>query len=364
MRLPLEVGEARPHERRVLRDGGETALTAREAALLTYLARAKGPVPESELLVEVWGLRGDTRTHTVQTVVYTLRRKIERDPRHPRHLRTERGRGYLFEALQASPLASILDAADLLVAADANAAATALEAVLAHPARTHADSLRAALHLAEIRQRQGRLAAATRAIDRAPLEHADRITRGRFAVARGLVLARAGEASADAFSRGRAATSGHPLAEPMAQFNSHLDAPFDTGVLRTWEAMLGPLVRHGYPRQALVVAAALGAAHLALGRCEEGLAATAVVAGVVSAERPFESRVLLETEAALADDPHRWARATAVDPAGRRLDEPFGWYQRCRYVQRRDPGRRRHHLARLADAVRASPFTRAVASRM
>jgi two-component system OmpR family response regulator len=74
-------------------------LSRMEFALLDFLARNKGQVfTRDNLLEKVWGydFSGDTRT--VDVHVSWLRRKIEADPAHPRHLVTVRGIGYKFEA--------------------------------------------------------------------------------------------------------------------------------------------------------------------------------------------------------------------------------------------------------------------------
>jgi DNA-binding response OmpR family regulator len=67
-------------------------LTAREAAVLNVLVRAGGePVERAHLLDIVWGYNrsGDLNTHTVQTHVYRLRRKMEQDPNGTSLLLTE-----------------------------------------------------------------------------------------------------------------------------------------------------------------------------------------------------------------------------------------------------------------------------------
>lgn len=52
-------------------------LTEKEAAMLLFLARAgSSVVARDALLGEVWGYAGDATTHTVETHIYRLRRKL------------------------------------------------------------------------------------------------------------------------------------------------------------------------------------------------------------------------------------------------------------------------------------------------
>ncbi len=74
--------------------GTRIRLTEKEAAILLYLHRAGGrSVPRTELLGEVWGYSSAVTTHTLETHVYRLRRKIEADPQQARLLLTDEG-GY------------------------------------------------------------------------------------------------------------------------------------------------------------------------------------------------------------------------------------------------------------------------------
>jgi DNA-binding response OmpR family regulator len=69
-------------------------LTEKETAILKYLYRAGDrPVGRDTLLGEVWGYNAGVTTHTLETHIYRLRQKIERDPTHAEILVTEPG-GY------------------------------------------------------------------------------------------------------------------------------------------------------------------------------------------------------------------------------------------------------------------------------
>jgi DNA-binding response OmpR family regulator len=57
--------------------GRRLRLTEKEAAMLLFLARAGAQVVAREaLLGEVWGYSGEASTHTVETHIYRLRRKL------------------------------------------------------------------------------------------------------------------------------------------------------------------------------------------------------------------------------------------------------------------------------------------------
>jgi DNA-binding response OmpR family regulator len=59
----------------------KTRLTEKEAAILRFLYRAAGKsVSRETLLGEVWGYNAGVNTHTLETHIYRLRQKIERDP--------------------------------------------------------------------------------------------------------------------------------------------------------------------------------------------------------------------------------------------------------------------------------------------
>lgn len=74
--------------------GSKVRLTEKETAILKYLYRAgERPVTRDVLLHEVWGYNSGVTTHTLETHIYRLRQKIERDPSSAELLVTEGG-GY------------------------------------------------------------------------------------------------------------------------------------------------------------------------------------------------------------------------------------------------------------------------------
>ena len=80
--------------RRALVRGRELALTAKEYALLEYLARRAGEVvSRSEIAEHVWDEHSDPLSNVVDVYIQRLRRKIEDAGATP-PIRTRRGEGY------------------------------------------------------------------------------------------------------------------------------------------------------------------------------------------------------------------------------------------------------------------------------
>ena len=68
----------------------EIRLTDKETAIIKFLYRSKGKVvSKSVLLHEVWGYNAGMATHTLETHIYRLRQKLERDPSKSELLVTE-----------------------------------------------------------------------------------------------------------------------------------------------------------------------------------------------------------------------------------------------------------------------------------
>ena len=74
--------------------GNKVRLTEKETAILRYLYRAgRRPISREILLQEVWGYNSGVTTHTLETHIYRLRQKVEKDASNPSILVTEAG-GY------------------------------------------------------------------------------------------------------------------------------------------------------------------------------------------------------------------------------------------------------------------------------
>ena len=75
-------------------NGSKVRLTEKETSILRRLYRAKQrSVTRQTLLQEVWGYNSEVTTHTLETHIYRLRQKIEKDAIVPAILITEVG-GY------------------------------------------------------------------------------------------------------------------------------------------------------------------------------------------------------------------------------------------------------------------------------
>ncbi len=94
---PVRVGDVqvdRDH-RKVTRAGAVVQLTPKEYALLAALiARNSAVVAREELLREVWGYDPEVVSRTLDTHLAELRRKLEKDPHHPKHILTLPKQGY------------------------------------------------------------------------------------------------------------------------------------------------------------------------------------------------------------------------------------------------------------------------------
>ena len=92
---PFRIGPYDFHPSAKLLVDGErkVRLTEKETDILRYLKNAHGIVPRQTLLGEVWGYGPLVATHTLETHIYRLRKKIEKDAGEAKILLTEEG-GY------------------------------------------------------------------------------------------------------------------------------------------------------------------------------------------------------------------------------------------------------------------------------
>lgn len=75
-------------------NGQKVRLTEKETAIMKYLYRVgQKTVGRDELLEQVWGYNSGVTTHTLETHIYRLRQKVEKDPSNAAILVTEGG-GY------------------------------------------------------------------------------------------------------------------------------------------------------------------------------------------------------------------------------------------------------------------------------
>jgi DNA-binding response OmpR family regulator len=84
-------------------NGEPVHLSAIEYKLLSCLMEnANAVCSHRSLLTQVWGWEYTDEADYLKVYVHHLRKKIEDDPRRPRYIHTERGKGYRFEPRQIS----------------------------------------------------------------------------------------------------------------------------------------------------------------------------------------------------------------------------------------------------------------------
>ncbi|WP_327371245.1 response regulator [Streptomyces sp. NBC_01217] len=85
--------------KKTTRGGHDVHLTPTEWHLLEILVTNPGRlITQKHLLQEVWGTSRSDKTNYLRVYMAQLRRKLEANPAHPRHLITEPGMGYRFES--------------------------------------------------------------------------------------------------------------------------------------------------------------------------------------------------------------------------------------------------------------------------
>jgi DNA-binding response OmpR family regulator len=86
--------------RTLAREGAACRLTEKEAALLATLCAAPVPLAREALLKQVWGYDAGLETHTLETHLTTLRRKLEAGRLLPDPFRVEAGTYVLDGAIE------------------------------------------------------------------------------------------------------------------------------------------------------------------------------------------------------------------------------------------------------------------------
>ena len=83
--------------RRVTVGTREARLTPKEFDLLQYfVAHPNVPIPHTKLLQSVWGPDYGNEVEYLRVFINQLRKKIEKNPSHPKYLVTEPWVGYRF----------------------------------------------------------------------------------------------------------------------------------------------------------------------------------------------------------------------------------------------------------------------------
>ena len=82
---------------KVRRKGNELDLTSLELDILKYFIVHRGEVvSRNDLLDKIWGYERYPTTRTIDNHILKLRKKIEDDPSHPKHIISVYGGGYRF----------------------------------------------------------------------------------------------------------------------------------------------------------------------------------------------------------------------------------------------------------------------------
>ena len=93
----LRIGRAEVNLRayQAVTQEGTIVLKEKEVMILRLLSEHEGePVDRETILDRVWGFGAYPTTRTVDNFILSLRKTIEKDPRHPRHILTVHGVGY------------------------------------------------------------------------------------------------------------------------------------------------------------------------------------------------------------------------------------------------------------------------------
>ncbi len=77
--INLGIYKLNLNSRKMFNEKNSLDLTEREANTIIFLSKSKKPVKISQLQTEVWGHNSKLETHTVETHIYRLRKKINKN---------------------------------------------------------------------------------------------------------------------------------------------------------------------------------------------------------------------------------------------------------------------------------------------
>ena len=96
----LRIGELEIYheQKRVIMAGREVQLNHGEYAMLYCMASSPGQVfSKAQLYAAAWGEEYLHGTNSVENIIWRLRKKLEKDPKHPEYIKTVIGTGYKIE---------------------------------------------------------------------------------------------------------------------------------------------------------------------------------------------------------------------------------------------------------------------------
>ena len=77
--------------------GYKLSLTEKETGIIIFLSKSKKPISIIELQKQVWGYKSKLETHTVETHIYRLRKKIKKKFKDIKFISSVKG-GYKIDA--------------------------------------------------------------------------------------------------------------------------------------------------------------------------------------------------------------------------------------------------------------------------
>ena len=78
-------------------ENGDVELTLKEFEILLYLLENRGQtISRDQLLDKVWGYENYPTSRTVDNFIVKLRKKVEKNPGHPKHILSVHGIGYKY----------------------------------------------------------------------------------------------------------------------------------------------------------------------------------------------------------------------------------------------------------------------------